>query len=108
MADGFLLTLEGNSPVSLTIPAKLQGYMGAGKPVLAAINGGANDVITAAECGKCVPAGDADGLRQIIEAFVAEPEAFRALGANGKQYFLENFTLTKYISTLEKIMGEMK
>lgn len=102
MADGFLLTLEGNSPVSWTIPAKLQGYMGAGKPVLAAIDGGAADIICEANCGKCVSAGDSEGLSRMIDAFLKDPAAFRELGENGREYFKEHFTESIYIDKLLK------
>lgn len=110
MADGFLLTLEGNSPVSLTIPAKLQGYMGAGKPVLAAIDGGAAEIIGEADCGQCVSAGDGEGLSRMIGAFLEDPAAFRKLGENGRAYFKAHFTKSIYTDKLlnqfEQWIGE--
>ncbi|MBP3390226.1 MAG: glycosyltransferase family 4 protein [Clostridia bacterium] len=108
LADGYLLTLEGNSPLSLTIPAKLQGYMGAGKPILAAINGGAADVIADADCGRRVPAGDAEGLAGLMEEMLASNDHFASLGENGKIYFINNFTLDKYTKDLIKILEELK
>ena len=51
IADVCLLTLKGDSNVGMTIPSKLQGYMAAGKPVLAAINGSAKEIIKDSECG---------------------------------------------------------
>ncbi len=108
LADGYLLTLEGNSPLSLTIPAKLQGYMGAGKPILAAINGGAADVIADADCGRRVPAGDCEGLARIIEEMINSEDHFASLGENGKIYFINNFTLDKYTKDLIKILEDLK
>ena len=108
LADGYLLTLEGNSPLSLTIPAKLQGYMGAGKPILAAINGGAADVIADSDCGRRVAAGDAEGLAGLMEEMLASKDHFASLGENGKIYFINNFTLDKYTKDLIKILEELK
>ncbi len=102
-ADGFLLTLEGNSPVSQTIPAKLQGYMGAGKPIFAAINGEANELIRLANCGRCVPAGDVNGMVQIITEMLQTDDLMAKEGFNGRQYFLENFTIAKYIEKLTQL-----
>lgn len=106
MADGFLLTLAGDSPVSLTIPSKLQSYMGAGKPVLAAINGGAREVIEAAQCGACVAAGDAEAFAAILKEFVLHPEEYRTMGEAGRAYFEQHFTIQKYIAGLLAMMEE--
>ena len=44
MADACLLTLKDDTWIGRTIPAKLQGYMAAGKPVIGAINGAAQQI----------------------------------------------------------------
>lgn len=108
LADGFLLTLEGDSPLSLTIPAKSQGYMGAGKPILAAINGGASDIINMSDCGRCVKAGDADGLCELIKQMLDADDKFASLGKNGRDYFINNFTADKYTNELIKIMEDLQ
>ena len=41
-ADAFLLTLKCDTRLNYTIPAKLLGYLGAGKPIIASIKGGLN------------------------------------------------------------------
>ena len=107
LADAFLLTLEGDSPLSLTVPAKSQGYMGAGKPILAAINGGASAIIQMADCGKCVPAGDAEGFSKIIKMMLESDDRFEQLGKNGRNYFINNFTVKKYINKLIEILEDL-
>ena len=82
--------------------------MGAGKPILAAINGGAADVIADADCGRRVPAGDAEGLAGLMEEMLASNDHFASLGENGKIYFINNFTLDKYTKDLIKILEELK
>ncbi len=99
-ADGFLLTLEGNSPLSLTVPSKLQGYMGAGKPVLAAVDGGAEKIIRDSHCGLCVAAGDSEGLSRMISSFVDDPAGFKKMGENGRRYFKEHFSKSIYVDKL--------
>ena len=39
LADAFLLSLSSDSAISLTLPGKLQGYMGAGKPIVVVATG---------------------------------------------------------------------
>ena len=58
MADCCLLTLSSKTELGLTPPGKLFGYMAAGKPIVAAINGAASRIIAEANCGLCVNDGD--------------------------------------------------
>jgi len=101
MADALLITLRGNNAVGDTMPGKLQMYMTTGKPILGAINGAAKEVIEESECGKCVKAGDSAGLAKIMEDFIGHPENYKNCGENARNYFLENFTLEKYMDSLE-------
>lgn len=102
MADALLITLRGNNAVGTTMPGKLQTYMTAGKPILGAINGAANEVIHEAECGRCVNAGDYKGLARLIKLYLDEPGLFRECGSNGRAYFKKHFTFEHYMNGLEK------
>ena len=106
-ADALLITLRGNNAVGDTMPGKLQAYMATGKPVLGAINGAANEVIRESRCGACVNAGDYAGLAHLMADFIDNPEKFKECGNNGKKYFLENFTLEKYVDSIENQMKKM-
>ena len=57
-ADVCVLTLDGSTHIGDTLPGKLQTYMAAGKPVIAAANGATKEVIEESCCGICTPAGD--------------------------------------------------
>ncbi|MEG0314782.1 MAG: glycosyltransferase family 4 protein [Erysipelotrichaceae bacterium] len=103
-ADVFLLTLEGGTFVSNTIPAKLQGYMGAGRPIAGCINGGSMDIIKEAKCGLCAEADDYKGLAEIFEKYICDSSLLEEYGNNGREYFKENFTIEKFISSLERTL----
>jgi len=75
--------------------------MTTGKPILGAINGAANEVIIEAECGKCVAAGDYNGLAALMLDYMEHPEVYAHCGVNARKYFFKNFTLDKYIENLE-------
>ena len=105
-ADALLLTLRGNNAVGDTMPGKLQAYMTTGKPIFAAINGAANEVIREAECGRCVAAGDYKGLADIMEDYIDNPAKHSFAGENAKRFFADNFTLEHYIDRLEKQINE--
>lgn len=57
-ADVCVLTLDGSTQIGDTLPGKLQTYMAAGKPVIAAANGATKEIIEESRCGICTPAGD--------------------------------------------------
>lgn len=101
MADACLLTLAYDSEVGLTIPAKLQGYMAAGKPVVAAISGDAKKIINESECGYQVEAGDYEGLAKIMLKVVNNPLQLREMGENGRMYFNKYFAKKPVIDKLE-------
>ncbi|MCF0193565.1 MAG: glycosyltransferase family 4 protein [Bacteroidaceae bacterium] len=101
MADMLLITLRGNNEVGDTIPGKLQMYMTTGKPIIGAINGGAQEVIKEAKCGSCVNAGDSKGLADLMRFVIEHPGNYSDCGGNARKYFLEHFTLDKYMDGLE-------
>lgn len=104
IADACILTLNGNSWIGTTIPSRLQGYMAAGKPILAAVNGGSTAVIHDSQCGKAVKAGDIQGLANLMQEFVSNLGFFSNAGENGKRYFESHFTKARHMDKLEKLL----
>lgn len=100
-ADAMLLTLTADPFVSMTLPGKVQTYMAAGKPILAAGNGEIEAVLSKAKCGFCAPAEDAQGLADAVKAFLACPNK-RELGENASTYYTNNFTRDAFMRVLEK------
>ncbi len=65
-ADVCVLTLDGSTQIGDTLPGKLQTYMAAGKPVIAAANGATKEIIEESRCGICTPAGDDRALGEAL------------------------------------------
>ncbi len=108
LADVLLITLRSNNAVGDTMPGKLQMYMTVGKPILGAINGAAYEVIKEAECGYCVKAGDYEGLANLMLAYINNPEKYNTCGQKARDYFIKNFTLDKYMDSLETELTKLK
>ena len=102
--DAFLLTLRAEDGIGLTAPAKLQEYMSGNRPIIAAIGGAAEEIIRTAECGVSVPAGDHKALAEKIKDFVLNKEAYNKFAKNGRLYFEQNFTLEKFMLSLEQLL----
>jgi len=104
LADAFLLTLAGGSFVGQSLPGKLQSYMSAGKPVVAAVDGAAAGLLAEAGCGLRAAVSDAEGLaRRMAEAMADAPGA-RALGERGRAYFLRHFRREVFLERLVELM----
>ncbi len=102
LADVCVVTLKADSAVGRTLPSKVQEYMAAGKPILAALEGSAREVILEARCGICVPPGDPDAFADAMRYFIREKEGYEAYGANGRMYFKNHFTKGNFMRLLYK------
>lgn len=106
MADACLLTLNvpGAPWISSTLPSRLQGYMAAGKPILAAINGSASRVIAESGCGVSVAAGDSVALASAMEGFIDDKVRYESCGEAGRVYFKAHFTKQRYMDDIERLL----
>ena len=100
-ADACVMALDDSTLIGSTIPSKLQGYMAAGKPVVAAVRGGARFVMDEAKCGFAVNPGDADGFANALVALAQDPKLRGELGGNARNYFETNFSKDAFIDAIE-------
>jgi len=105
-ADAMLVTLRsGFIDLDVTIPARVQSYMSAGRPILGMIGQGTVDLINEADCGYAVAPSDYKALANVIVNIVLpNKEAFEQKGKNGRKYFEKEFTLDHCIDNLEEII----
>jgi glycosyltransferase involved in cell wall biosynthesis len=91
-AAAMLVSLKRDQTMALTVPAKLQAYLAAGRPILASIDGEAARVVEESGGGYAAPAGDAVALAEIVRRMKALPAAEReAMGARGRTYSRRHF-----------------
>jgi len=107
-ADAFLLTLAGGSFVGQTLPGKLQSYMSAGKPVVAAVDGAAAELLAEAGCGLCAAASDAEGLARCMAEVMADAPRARALGERARAYYLHHFRREVFLERLMELIQETR
>lgn len=106
-ADAMMVTLKGGFlHLEAVVPARLQSYMSAGRPVLAMIGCGGADIIEESQCGYAVPAGDSNALTEVIKNKVlTDRDAFERLGQNGRDFYMKHYRLNDCIDNLERIIG---
>jgi len=104
-ADAMLVTLKDDPIFKLTVPAKVQAYMSAGKPILAMINGESADIIKEANCGHVSSSGDYKSLSlNILKMANSSSDELILMGNNSRVYFENNFRMKESISKLENIL----
>ncbi len=102
IADACILSLEGETLIGGTIPSKLQGYMSAGRAVIAAVSGGARWVVEESGCGIAVDPGDIAATAEAILT-LANDQCLRVeMGERGRIYAEAHFTKAVYLDSLEK------
>ncbi len=105
-ADIMLVSLKDSFIFNLTVPSRVQAYMGARKPILAMLNGDGSEIIKEANAGFTVPVSNykllADKILEISKLSKIELEN---KGKSAKKFFNENYRMENCISNLEKIMG---
>lgn len=108
MADAMLVTMISDESISLTLPAKVQSYMAAGKPLIVSADGAAADVVVKAKCGLCVPAENPEKLAQAVQDFKNLSATERKeLANNSQKFYLENFDEDLFFDRLEKLLLEL-
>ena len=91
-ASALLVTLARSDIFALTVPSKVQAYLAAGKPILAALDGEGARVVVESGAGIVVPAEHpaalADAALQMAELPAA---ALQAMGRCGRAYYDAHF-----------------
>lgn len=107
-SDAMIMTLKKTDKPHLkaTVPARLQSYMAAGKPILAMVDGCSQDVIKAADCGYCVDAEDYKAMAEKIRKMksLAEDELNR-LGNNSRQFYERHYQMKGCMDNLEHYLN---
>ena len=81
--------------------------MSCGKPILAAIDGGAKDIIEESNCGAVVPSGNAKEYAKLLDDFVENPDKYKNCGSNAIKYFNENFEKELIINKIEEYLESL-
>ncbi len=104
LADAFLITMVDNEVVNNTLPAKVQSYMIAAKPIIGAINGEVKDVILEADCGLCTSSYDYKTLAKLILEMSKDSKKIDEWSKNSYNYYVKHFKKEKCLDDLLKVL----
>ncbi len=102
-ASTLLVTLADQPIFALTVPARVQAYLAAGRPIIACMNGEGARLVVEAKAGFATPAEDpqalADTILRLYEKSTSEHEQ---MGQSGRKYYYENFEHDQLVDQLIK------
>ncbi len=106
-SDALLVSLRSDHTFSLTIPSKLQAYLAAGRPILAALDGEGARIVKEAGAGLCSEAGNAFMLKEnVLKLFNMSHAEKIQMGVSGRKYFEKNFSSEVLVNYLIEIFKE--
>lgn len=107
-ADAMLVTLADEEIFSMTIPGKLQSYLAAGIPIIAALNGEGAEVVRLADAGFTCPSGNSSDLAKIVKKMSELSVSDRlAMGARGLKFSEREFNRIQVIDLAEKHLSSL-
>jgi len=102
--DVMLITLRRHDLFKGTLPSKLFESMGAGVPVVAAMQGEAQRVVENAHCGICVEPEDAPAMAEAILTLFRDPALQRRMGENGREYASNHYNRKEIPEQFEDLL----
>jgi colanic acid biosynthesis glycosyl transferase WcaI len=107
-ADVLLVSLADEPIFSMTIPGKLQSYLAAAIPVVAALNGEGGELVKRSGVGLTCAAGDAKGLADaVLSLSKMSVEDLRAMGQRGLETCRLEFDRNNLISRAEDLLLDL-
>lgn len=91
-ASVLLVSLVRSPIMSQTVPSKIQAYLAAGRPIIAALDGEGASVVEEAGAGLTCPAEDAAALAEAVRKLqLASQEELERMGKGGREYYERYF-----------------
>ncbi len=103
-ADALIVTLRANKLIEYTLPGKVQTYMAAGRPILAAAGGETKRVIEDADCGLACSSEDFISLAKNAIALLGDKGRLKVYAKNARQYYDDNYCAQKFFDDILNIM----
>ena len=103
-ADALLVTLRSNKLIEYTLPGKVQTYMAAGRPILAAAGGETTRVVEEADCGLACASEDFISLAKNVDTLLKNKSVLKKYARNARDYYNKNYCQEKFFDDILNIM----
>lgn len=108
-ASVLLVSLRDEPIFSYTVPSKVQGYLAAGRPIIASLNGEGARIVIESGAGVACPSEDARAMAQAVLAIMEKSaEELAGMGEAGRNYFHAHFEPQKLVGELLEFLTKFK
>jgi glycosyltransferase involved in cell wall biosynthesis len=98
-ADACVMCLFETPLAHIYLQNKFFDYLGAGKPIVAALRGHQREILEQIEAGICADPEDSKGLADAIRKLFNDPDASHEMGRRGKAFAGKHFCLDDILNT---------
>jgi len=106
-ASALIVSLNSDQLFSYTVPSKVQAYLAAGRPIIAALHGESADIVNEAGAGLTCSAENTEELISCIKQLHEMPlEERENMGQLGRAYFLKHFEISVQAKRLIDILKQ--
>lgn len=107
-SDVLLVHLKRNPLFRITIPSKVQAYLFVGKPILAALEGDAANLVSEAKAGIiCTPENSNELAKCAVRFYEMTENERLEMGRNGQRFYYNELNMTKSIQKFEEVFTEV-
>jgi colanic acid biosynthesis glycosyl transferase WcaI len=93
-ADALLISLRDEPAFAVTVPAKLQSYLAAGRPIVSCVSGDVKKIVSDSGAGIGVDAGSPEALASAIAELATKgPDERAEMGRRGRAYMEKNYNM---------------
>lgn len=107
-SDVLLLHLLRSDLTKIAIPQKIQSYMSAGRPIIAAVAGDAAELVQQAECGLvCEPSNAQKLADTVTELEKLSSDARSDMGKRGRAYYHAHLSFQEGVDRVAALLEEL-
>ncbi len=104
-ASALLVSLKSGEALAYTVPSKIQAYLAAGRPIIAALHGEGAQVVIESGAGLVCEPGNAKALAACILSMKAlDAKERQVMGCCGQAYFSKHFDMDHQVTKLVDIL----
>jgi len=107
-SDVLLVHLKRNALFRITIPSKIQAYLCVGKPIRAALEGDAANLVLEAKAGiVCSPENSKERAKSTVRFYEMTENERLEMGRNGQRFYYTELSMIKAIEKFERVFTEV-
>lgn len=107
-ADALVVHLRDDPLFKITIPSKVQAYLSSQKPILIAVGGEANQIVSDAGAGVSAEPGNVLSIMSAIDEMLASRHEWREMGSNGRSFYKEKMSRSRGVIKIVSVLRKMQ